>query len=228
MQLVVDAGVKAQFFDGVLALLRAARNARPGQFIDQRTTVAGNALLLSALAEAALHPGGERFKPAAQNLKAVCCNRFVDDNFKVRASGLWQDRPLPAAPSLLDHALLIQALLDCHALAPEPTALPRLSGLMETVRAGFADDGTGFYRVNPPSTLLPVDRPPYPFSDTAVPAANAVMAANLRRLFDLTGNQTYDLRRQSLITSFLSHRNPTLTGHTFSAEIAIAQPNRSK
>lgn len=202
------------------AKMRSARNARPGHFTDNRTTVAGNALLISAFSLAARQPGGEKYRVAALDLKTHLCNLAVLDNSLIAASGWWQDRPLPSPPTLPDYALLIQAILDVHEIAPGPDNLLQLDSLLQATNATFWDNDVGIYRMGTPRIALSVEQNPFPFGDTATPSANAVFAGNLRRLHALPRPIGGTDNRASLIQYFLNLRNPALTGYVMTAEIA--------
>jgi uncharacterized protein YyaL (SSP411 family) len=178
--------------------LAAARAKRPAPLRDDKSIVAWNALVISALARAAITLGDERYGDAAVR-GATALVRTV------RA-----DQPLPhalvrGAPSgrgfLDDHAALALALLDVLELTSDVAWLRDAQKLMERVEKSFADrvNGGYFLTADDAETLLLRDKPN---DDGPMPSGNSLAALAWQRLAVLTADDRYRARAETTLRAF--------------------------
>lgn len=209
------------------AKMREHRAKRPGALIDERATVSGNALLLAALAQASRAPGGERFLEPAARLSTRLRELALAPDGKLLASGWWKSTPLPGLPNLSDHACLLFGLLEWQITRPEPTALPAILALGNTIQKTFHDAETGGFRSYQAEELLPGQHAWFSISDTAIPSDIALMATNLRLLAQTTGDSTHLDRRKSLFPLLLRLSSQWKSAHSLLAELALDHPQGS-
>lgn len=214
--------------DQVLSILASAhvkmrdyRSQRPGQYLDERATVAGNAQLLAALAQAARSPGGERFLEPASALAEQLLTRALSVDGNLLASGWWKSASLPGAPGLTDHASLLLGLLEWHTTRPNPELIDRAKGLFISIRNGFLDPETRAYRSCMAEELLPGQHDWFAIRDTSLPSDIALMAANLRLLGQITGDKSYQEQRKHLFQLLPRLPDQWQAAHALLAELAI-------
>jgi len=168
-----------------LPKLRAARERRARPAIDHKQLIAWNGLAISAFARAALILDDARYLEVARQVA-----RYLLD--KGRAGGLAHAIVGDAAVGtgfLDDHAFLIAALLDLYEVDPDLGWVREAIALQRAQDAGFADPAGGYRFTSGHHESLAVqgglDH------DDAVPAGTSIAAANLLRLSELTGDDSY-------------------------------------
>ena len=200
--------------------LQALRAKRQGFFLDDRATVVANALAVEALAAAARQPGGNRFDSQARQLFDHLVSSFLDAQGRLKGSYAWQGRVVPAPATHLDYALMVQAALAIHDLAPSPASLALAERVQAVADAGFRDSETGAYLAYSPANWTGVGKPWIVIGDAATPSDNAIASRNLARLAALSGKQAYSGQRENILALARSNSTQVLTAHALVAEVA--------
>ncbi|MBK6939783.1 MAG: thioredoxin domain-containing protein [Planctomycetes bacterium] len=177
---------RAACAEAIQALERArAKRVRPGQ--DDKILVEWNGLMISAFARAGAVLGEVRYVDAA-----IEAATFVLDTFGYEGAGelrllrTYRAGKARVGGFLSDYANLVEALLDLAAVSDDPRWLNAARRLLATVTARFADPAGGYHLVASDQEQMPArSKDPY---DNAVPSGNSTMAANLVRLYALTGD----------------------------------------
>ena len=219
-KLDIQPAVAKERLDSAHAKLRTARASRPGAFRDDRSGLATNALLLSALSQAAITPDGARYLPAAQSLYNAIIAQFFGDHGRPEHALRWQGKALDVPPAHIDFALCIQACLDFHETTKHPDALQRAQAIQLSADQLFFDAEAKAYRSFRANLLLPVTYPQFTITDSNLPADNAVAAKNLRRLHRLTNDTEYAKQHTILLNLLPQSPNKARYAHSFLAEIA--------
>jgi uncharacterized protein YyaL (SSP411 family) len=115
-----------------------------------------------------------------------------------RLAHAWRDGKSVYPGLATDSAAMIKASLALHAATQDPAYLARAETLAATLRRHHWDDAS-------PGYFLPADDAealilrPRSTTDEATPSANSVMAANLVRLWRLTGDDAYRADADAII-----------------------------
>jgi uncharacterized protein YyaL (SSP411 family) len=195
---------------------RRSQRIPPG--LDDKVLTEWNALMLSALAEAAAATANDRWREAA-----VRNGEFLLGQLR-RADGRWMrswqggDSERPAAAHHLAYAHDHAALVDAFTRLGELTGEARwISAALETADALVSlfwdDDRDGVFTTGSDAETL-VTRPK-DVMDNATPSAQSLTAVALHRLAELTGRADLaDRARRALgLVWELSGRHPTAFGH---------------
>lgn len=209
--------------DSVRTTLRAARQKRPRPATDTKVVVAWNGLAISALARAAMTLDMPAYATvAARAADTVLAPATRDGRLPRR---LVDGRPGQAAV-LDDYACLIAGLLDLAEATGDVRWIASARRLDAVVEAHFEDHAAGgfFLTADDGEALLARDRP---LDDGAEPSGNSVMAMNLLRLSELTGDARYRARAEAAIASAvpLLNRAPLAAGELLLAvDFLLDQP----
>ena len=185
----------APSFEAVLPTLAQYRKTRYPLHLDDKVLTFWNALMIAAMCRLYRASGQERYLTAARR-----ADRFLQAN-------LWQNDTLfvsfragkrGKSGFLDDYAGYIFALLALYDATLKENYLSRARQLFQLVCDQFQDrEGGGFYLYGSRSETL-ILRPKETY-DGAVPSGNALMAWNLVRLSQLTGDPQYeDLAQRQL------------------------------
>ena len=172
----------------VLPTLRAVRERRTKPFVDRKVLVAWNALAISAFARAAAILDDADDRETAKQTAHMLLERG-------RVAGVLKHAIVDGVASgdgfLDDHAFLIAALLELYEADPDVAWLREAIELQRRMDAAFG--GRQGYRFTTSShdTLAVRDGLD---QDDAIPAGSSVAAANLLKLYELTGNDAYRTR----------------------------------
>lgn len=207
--------------DQAHASLRQVRAQREGYYLDDRALATENALLISALTQASLHPGGERFAPRARALANAFTVRFLDDSNILRGSVLLEDGTPRALITHADLALSIQALLDSAEHLGSREAVKRALALQAQADAAHYDADVGAYRAYSPTAWIGSGPPWIVFGDAALPSDNAVAARNLGRLAVLDEGGGHGERRSTLLRLAGSDSTQITTAHALLREATL-------
>jgi len=168
---------------------------------DTKMIVAWNSLMISGLARAyAVFRQPEYLSLATRSANFILDHQWVDGRFH-RLN--YESAPAVLAQSE-DYALLIKALLDLHACAPEQTNWLVLAIALQKEFDQFlwSVELGGYYNTADAGRELIVRERSY--ADNATPSANGVAGANLVRLALLTEDLSYLERAELALQAFSS------------------------
>ena len=184
--------------DRLLPKVLAYRSARSSLHRDDKILTAWNGLMIAALCRLHRAGGGKKYLEAAER-----ADRFLREN-------LWEDGVLHAGfragrrgvrAFLDDGAALLFAQLALYAATLEPPYLKRAEELCAWILSEFRDPSGGFFRTGAGAEALIV-RPKETW-DGAMPSGNGLLAWDLVRLAQLTGDEGYAAEADRLL-AFLS------------------------
>ena len=178
-------------------LLFTEREHRAKPALDDKVLADWNGLMIAALSHA-----GAVFHETAWTSAAIDTYTFVQNNMtnKMRLKHSYCSGSAKETDVLDDYAFMIMAALCLFQANGNQDHLSQAIGWTQTVDEYFWDqDGAGYF--NSPSDAVGLIARTKTVFDNATPSGNGVMAANLARLYYLTGNQGYRDRADLLITS---------------------------
>ncbi len=177
--------------DARLAELRAALFARRATRIrpatDDKVLADWNGLTIAALALAAATFRRPDWLEAAREAYDFVLGTMSRAG---RLAHAWRDGKAVYPGLAIDYAAMIKASLALHAATQEPAYLARAEDLAATLRRHHWDDASPGYFLAADDAEALILRP-RSTTDEATPSAGSLMAANLVRLWRLTGNDTY-------------------------------------
>lgn len=179
-------------------LLMAARSRRPRPAVDATLITAANGLMISALARGYQLLGDPAYLEAADGAADRMHRDLVspDGSLGHARAG---DGPRRGGFAE-DYAFLIRGLLDLYEASFDPGRLAQAAALQDRQDAIFWDDEAGGYFAAPAGDPLLIVRPK-PDRDEAVPSANAVSLANLRRLATILDEPARFERAERLVAA---------------------------
>ncbi len=185
----------ALFALGVLARARAQRAAPD---VIALCPVLGNGLAIVALAEAALV-----HHTAAYAQAAVAAAAFVEEKMIVegRLMGSYSNGGATCPATLDGYAAWVWALLSLNALHPAQGWMEKAIYWCDQAEALFLQPDGRMSLSGSDMRDLPVILPAT--SDDAIPSGVAMMVANLRMLYDATGDARFSEQRERILTAAL-------------------------
>ena len=205
------------------AALLSARGGRVRPGLDHKVLLEWNALMLSALAEAAAATGDEQWLDAA-----VGNGEFLLANLR-GADGRWRrswqadgDGTGAGRAQYLayaaDHAALVDAFTRLAEATGDPRWLDEARSVADALIALFWDDEDGGVFTTGSDAEALVTRPK-DLMDNATPSANSLAAVSLLRLAALTGEPSLRDRAQEILALLagVASRHPTAFGHLLRA-----------
>ncbi len=201
--------------------LRAVQVTREAPLRDDKVLTAWNGLAISALARGYHVITTPRWLDAATTAMHYLLTHLVRDGRLLRAR-LGDEATIPAF--LDDHAALIQALLDLHAVTHDVKWVQlALHWQGEQDRLFLSGDGRGYLSTAlDAETVVARARPDH---DGAEPCGNALAAQNLVRLAGLTGHARWRQAADDLLLAFaplLVTRPGSLTEFLLAVELRAA------
>jgi uncharacterized protein YyaL (SSP411 family) len=190
--------------------LFAARAARPHPHLDDKTIVAWNSLMISALAR-----GGPILKEPRYTAAATKAAAFVRDKlYDARTNELtrvYREGPSDVAGFLDDYAFYTEALLDLYESTLDAQWLRLALDVQAAQDRIFADDDAGGYftsRAGDANLLVRMKDD----SDTVEPSGNSVSARNLLRLAQMTDDKRLTDRAEKTIRLYAGNlrRSPAI------------------
>lgn len=216
-------------------LLEARATARPPADVDEMEIVGWNALAISALARAA---GTRKDRLLAATLTAAQVIGHGQGRFRRMSRGFFEGERLDAG-FLEDHALLIAAMLDLHEATGALQWLAEARRYQAWLDDHFAEASRhgAYYATADYHDELAVRLRPH--VDGQVPAGNGVVALNLLRLADLTGDAAYREAAERVLVAFADGlreapaRSPSLLAaleryHGTPTAVVVAYPEDSR
>lgn len=204
-------------------LLWAIREQRSKPARDEKILTAWNGMALRAFALAAAAFGrADYLEVARRNGDFLLANLRRADGRVLRS---WKDGRAHLPGYLEDYAQLADGLLALYSVDGSPRWLHEVLRLADALLALFWDDELGgFYDTASDHEQL-ISRP-RDVSDNATPAGTSVAADVLLRLAALTGNESYRLHAEHVLSSLseMMHRMPTGFGRLLcAADFALAR-----
>jgi len=212
-----------------MALFTArGQRVRPG--LDHKVLTEWNALMLSALAEAASATGDPLWVAAAvANGEFLIAHLRRPDGRWLRS---WQGDPSTADPSTgraqylayaADHAALLDAFVRLAELTGQRRWLDEARAVADALIELFWDDDEGGVFTTGTDAETLVTRPK-DLMDNATPSANSLAAMGLIRLAALTGDESYRQRAEAIVTLLagVAGKHPTAFGHLLGAADLLA------
>jgi uncharacterized protein len=192
----------AEALEEVRLALHNVRGKRPRPFLDDKILTSWNGLMISALARGYRVLGDKRLLLAANRATEFLLSTLYD-----RRTGKLLRRYRNGSAGIDgkadDYAFLVQGLLDLYEADFDPRLIETAIALTETVIRLFEDTMKGgFSSTASDDTALPARmREEY---DGAEPSANSVLAMNLLRLSEMTGEERYNETAQNIFKAFSS------------------------
>ena len=181
-------------FDEVRKKLYQVRSQRLPPFVDRKIVTGWNALAISAFAHASRVFSDSRFLGPASKAAAAILDAS-DEAGRLRR--MMVDGTAVGGAFADDYALFIQALIDLYQASGRLEWLQHAIRLQTVMDEDFADaDGAFFYSTSASDTPLAREKPTF---DGSLPSANSTAVLNLLRLHELTSDDVYRQRAQSLI-----------------------------
>ncbi len=198
----------------ILERLRKARQKRIPPRRDEKIITAWNGLTISAFARAATMLGEPRYAAAARRAATFVLENLRDDRGRLLRSRFAGAAHLPA--TLADYAYLIRALLDLHDMDDDPAWLKSALLLSRQMDRQFRDEADGTYWFTQDKNGF---ARPKLVSDSALPAAQAVILTSLARLAERTGNGAWRRKAERLAPALLAraYRRPLSHAATLTA-----------
>jgi uncharacterized protein YyaL (SSP411 family) len=184
-------------FADARARLRAYRDRRPRPALDDKILADWNGLLIAGLAEAAAALSRPEWIAIAEG-----AYRFVMDAMRRdgRLAHAARDGRSVYPGLATDYAAMVAAALALHAATFAPSYLADAEALAATLRRHYWDDAEPGYFLTADDAEALVVRP-RSVTDEATPSATALMAANLVRLWRLTGSDVYRADADAILTA---------------------------
>jgi uncharacterized protein YyaL (SSP411 family) len=172
------------------------RNRREHPAVDDKVITAYNSLAIAACAIAGQQLGEPLFtKAAVEAAEFIHKNLLVEGHLKRR----WREGEAKYDATLDDYAFTISAyltLFECH---QGTHYFERALELIDRVENDFKDDSGAYYSTNGQDPSLLIRRAE--FFDSSEPSGNAVMAENFLRLYQMTGDGTYQKKAESILAA---------------------------
>jgi uncharacterized protein YyaL (SSP411 family) len=202
--------------DEIKAGLLTARERRVRPGLDDKRLCSWNALMISALADAASALDRADYRDAA-----VDCAEFVLGSLRDERGGLLRTynhgrAKLPAY--LEDHAFLLEALLTLYEATFDPRWFGEARALADTILDRFGDrEHGGFYSTSDEHEGLIARRKD--LEDAPIPAGASSAAFGLLRLARLTGERRYEDEARGAIRLLgaVAPQHPLAFGHLLQA-----------
>ena len=220
----------------IRAALLASRDLRVRPGLDSKRLTSWNALMISALAEtgatlAAAPPQGVPPDLGEQlTAAAVSCAEFIERDLRDSEGRLlrtYNDGRAKIGAFLEDHAYFMEAAIVLFESTCEERWFTLACSLADETIARFADPEQGGFFSTAPDQQLIVRRKD--LEDSPIPAGGSSAAAGLLRLAQLTGEERYQRRGESVIELLgeIAPRHPAAFGHllqTMHWQLAPARP----
>ncbi len=186
----------ARELDEIRGTLLAARSRRVPPHVDRKVVVGWNGLAVSAFARAAMVLRDRTLADTARDVASTLIGH--------RRDGRLPRYLLDGAPHgqayLDDYAFLIAGLIDLYEATFEHLWLREAIALEDVVARHFTDPrGGAFLTADDQEALLTREKPDY---DGAEPTGNSVLLLDWLRLYELTTDERYRTRAESLLAAF--------------------------
>ena len=210
-----------------------ARRVWPG--LDDKRLTSWNALMVSALADAAAAFDDDVYREAAVTCADFLVTRMRDDDGRLLRTYNRGQARLQAV--LEDHAFLLEALLTLYEATFDPRWFHEARALADTILERFADpENGGFFSTADDHGGLIARRKD--IEDNPIPAGQSAAALGLLRLAALTGEHRYEEAALGVVRLLhaIAPQHPQAFGHLLQAidfhvspvrEVALVGPDRA-
>jgi uncharacterized protein YyaL (SSP411 family) len=196
-QLGVDPGAAALRLAQIRAALLAARQHRPAPQTDRKIIAAWNGLMISAFARAGARLDTPQYVDRAARAAEYVLGPMRRDGRLRRSAFAGQAN---GDAYLDDYACVIAGLLDLYEATGDVRWLRSAADLARVADAHYADPAGGYFlAADDTEPLLARQKPAY---DGAEPAGNSIMALDLLRLAELTGDDRARARAEATLRAF--------------------------
>jgi uncharacterized protein YyaL (SSP411 family) len=200
----------------IRALLLAERERRIRPGLDDKRLVSWNALMISALAEAATVLGEPRYAAAARECADFIAAEMRDADGRLLRTFNRGEAKIDAY--LEDHAFLLEASIALFEADCDERRLEQARALADEMIARFADPRQGgFFSTAADGEPLIARRKD--LEDSPIPSGSSSAALGLLRLSQLTGEAAYEEHARSAmrLVHDLAARHPGAFGHMLQA-----------
>jgi hypothetical protein len=193
-----DPAAVVSLLESGIAKLREARRRRPTPYVDRTLYTGWNAMMASAMLEAAPYLD----RPDLERHAIATLERLVAEASEESDGGLcMRHAPGSAVSGILDDQVqMAAAAIDAYEVSGIRVWLERAEALMTRVWARFRASGGGLLDREPaPGPVRALEEAVIPVSDSPTPSPNAVAAIALTRLAEHTGRAEWRRYRDELI-----------------------------
>ncbi len=220
--------------DALRSKLYEARAQRVWPGLDDKRLTSWNALMISALADAAAAFDDDRYRDAAVQCADFLVTRMRDEDGRLLRTYNRGQARLRAV--LEDHAFLLDALLTLYEATFDPRWFAEARALADTILERFPDrENGGFFSTAEDHEQLITRRKE--IEDNPIPAGQSAAALALLRLAALTGEYRYEEAALGAIRLLhtIAPQHPQAFGHLLQAidfhvspvrEVALVGPDR--
>ncbi len=199
--------------------LLATREAREGRFVDDRATLAGNALMVSAMVAVAEAGGNEVWRERARETYAAALRVFGGDEGLPTWQSAWRESRAPLLQGT-DLVLLVKAAADLATANGLERYRDDAVRFLRQFEREFVDPETRFPFFGWGSDFMPENVRWAGISDGALPADPGTLAGALRVLHGVTGDADYPLWRKQVIDKAMQYPDQILNAHVVLGEEA--------
>ncbi len=209
-EVAAELGISEAEMQAVLKVARIrlyqARKLRPPPLLDDKVLTSWNGLMISAFAVGSQVLDELRYAEIASKAAGFVLSALRPEG---RLRRTWRDGAAKQEAFLDDYAFLIAGLIDLYQATSEPRWLVEAIALQKILDERYWDEAGGYFLTGGDhEALLAREKPTW---DGAEPSGNSVALMNLVRLAELTTDDTYRARADSLLKAFspLLSRSPT-------------------
>ena len=196
--------------------LREVREKRPAPGLDDKVITAWNGWMIAAMARGGRVFDNDVYLGTSTRAANFVFDKLFDDELGLRR--IYKDGVAKGEAFLSDYAAMVFASIELFQATGDVLWVNRALQLQKQLDAQYWDEAMGGYFLTShrQEALLVRDKP---VNDSAIPSGNAVTAANLVRLAELTGNTAFSDRAQQLFafTSAMVARAPLAFPYMLSA-----------
>lgn len=200
--------------------LLATREERDGRFFDDRATLAGNALMVSAMVAVAESGGDEVWKERARETYAATLQVFAGEEGLPTWQSAWRESRAPLLQGT-DLVLLVKAASDLAAAHGEERYLGDAVRFLRQFEREFVDPETRFPFFGWGSDFMPEDLRWAGIADGALPADPGTLAGALRVLYGVTGDADHLVWHEQVIDKAMRYPEQIFSAHTVLSEAAL-------
>jgi uncharacterized protein YyaL (SSP411 family) len=197
-------------------VLLAARDQRPKPGRDDKVLADWNAMMISAITQAAMAFGRADWLQYSQTAFAAARKSLTDPQGHLRHSA--REGQLLPVSLCSDYAFMGQAALALYQANGDPQYLDYAQLCADTLHAEFYDDpadgGRGGYLTNRKKEAGDILVNNRPVQDNAMPSGNAAIYQLFTSLASLTGQASYRAYGQDLFTALAGHLSTQYTSMT--------------
>lgn len=194
------------------AVLFAARAPRVRPGLDDKVLADWNGLMIAALVHAALVFERPEWLARARAAFDAVTRLMTSPTDADRLGHSWRDSRLVLPGLASDHGAMTRAALALFEATGDRTLLDRATAWQRTLDRHYLDAETGSYFLTADDAEGLIVRP-HSTIDDAIPNHCGVIAQNLVRLAQLSGDPHWNARRDALFAALLPRATENMFGH---------------